>query len=124
MFRHSRFRVTILAGATLLACTLATNALAADAHTGPWPHARDGWLIGFGFGGGSAGLTVDGVSGGSREGGGTGSFHLGYAFNPEMALEFYSGAWTKSENGGTVSFSTGTAALTYFPGGQGLLLRG
>jgi hypothetical protein len=127
MLRRSRLLITLLAGAALFAGALATNALAADAHTGPWPQARSGWMIGFGIGGGSAGLTDDSDSSNSssnREGGGTGSFHVGYAFSPEVALEFYSDAWTKSENGGTVSFTTGAIALNYYPGGQGFLLRG
>lgn len=132
MLRRSRFHVALLAGAALFACALATNALAADAHTGPWPQAREGFLIGFGFGGGSAGLTGEStdpggitVSGNSnREGGGTGSFRLGYAFTSQLALELDSDAWVKSEDSGDVSFSNGTVALNFYPGGQGFLVRG
>ncbi len=100
---------------TLLCAVLACPVLAES-----FPQTRDGWQVGFGVGGGSAG----GSGGGSREGGGAGTFHVGYAFQPQVALELNSNAWTKSQDGATVTLSVTTASLSYYPAGaQGLVLR-
>jgi hypothetical protein len=103
----------------LVALLLPSIALAA----GPYPQTREGWLVGFGVGGGSAGLTADNVSS-DREGGAAGSFRVGYAFQPQLSLELNTNGWTKEQDGVTVSFSVIAAALNFYPGAQGLVLRG
>ncbi|HEY2956349.1 MAG TPA: outer membrane beta-barrel protein [Candidatus Eisenbacteria bacterium] len=101
----------------------ATCVPALCAAQGPYSHARQGWLVGFGIGGGTAGISVDGNTS-DREGGGAGSFRAGYAFRPEYSLELNSNGWTKDDNGTTLSFSVATAAINYYPGNTGLVLRG
>lgn len=85
-----------------------------------YAHTRDGWLIGFGVGGGSAGIS----DASDRQGGVTGSFRAGYAFQPQLSLELNSGFWTKSEGGATTTFDVSGAALDFYPGEGGLVLRG
>jgi opacity protein-like surface antigen len=108
----------VLCCVSLLAC-VATSALA-----GTHPHDRNGFAIGFGFGGGSAGIQ----DGDQREGGGTGNFRIGYAVTPEILIHFEAAAWTRtfSENIGDVTwtFSTSAAAVTYFPSNVGVFVRG
>jgi hypothetical protein len=82
------------------------------------PNDRQGWLLGFGIGGGSLGLTSDGAST-DREGGAAGFFRVGYAFNPDLSLELNSSAWTKEQDGRTWTFSSGTVAVNYYPGRTG-----
>lgn len=91
--------------------------LARTAHAETYPQTREGWLVGFGIGGGTAG-----VSGSStREGGTAGSFRVGYAFQPELSIELNSTAWTKSESGTTLTFSVAGPAVAFCPlGSQGL----
>ena len=103
----------------LLLATMLPSLAAAEMH----PNTRHGWLVGFGAGGGSAGLSSGGSSS-DREGGFAGSFRVGYAFQPQISLELNSTAWTKEQSGTTTSFSVGTVALNYFPGGSGFVLRG
>ena len=121
-----------LALAVAFGGAIVTRAAASDEHIGPWPQERQGWLIGFGLGGGSAGLTVKSdpqdslaaESDNNREGGTTVSFRFGYAFNSQIAVELESGGWTKAENAVTVTFTNFGVALSYYPGGGGLMLRG
>jgi hypothetical protein len=86
------------------------------------PSTRQGWLLGFGFGGGSAGFSGGGPST-DREAGAAGSFRVGYALQPEMSLELYSNGWAKEMSSVTYTLSTVTAAVNYFPGASGLALR-
>jgi hypothetical protein len=59
-----------------------------------------------------------------REAGGAGSFRVGYGFRPDCSLELNSSGWSKDIDGATWTFSTATAAINYYPGGTGLVLRG
>lgn len=52
-----------------------------------------------------------------------GSFRLGYPLNEKVSLAMESNAWSKSENGVTVTFSAVTAGVACFPS-EGLVLRG
>jgi len=90
---------------------------------GPYPSTRQGWLVGFGVGGGAAAVTANGNSS-DREGGVAGSFRAGYAFQPQLSLELNSNGWSKEENGATLTFSVATAAVNYYPAQTGLVLRG
>jgi hypothetical protein len=80
--RAVRFALFALA----LLPSLATNALATHRHD------RTGFMIGFGIGGGSAGLE----DGGSREGSVTGNFRIGYSVRPDLVLHYEGSAWTKT----------------------------
>jgi hypothetical protein len=108
--------------AFLLSAVLATNALAAADSSATWPHERQGWVLGFGVGAGSAGLSIHGNLG-NRETGATGSFLLGNMFTPEFALEVSANGWTRSEQGATVAFTNFTLGLGYYPGAGPVLLR-
>lgn len=96
---------------------------AATALAGQHPQNHNGWSIGLGVGGGSAGLSVDGGGSSDREGGATGNFRLGYPLNEKVSLALESNAWSKSENDATVTFSATTVGVAYFPS-EGLVLRG
>lgn len=110
-------RTWVLAALLISACG-ATTALA-----GQYPQNHDGWSIGLGVGGGSAGVSVDGGGSSDREGGMTGNFRLGYPLNPKVSLALESNGWTKSEDGGTVSFTATTIGVACFPS-EGIVLRG
>jgi hypothetical protein len=87
------------------------------------PNTRNGWLVGFGIGGGSAGIEASGASS-DREAGIAGSFRAGYVIKPQFSLELDSNGWSKEVDGTTVTFSVTSAAVNYYPGNSGLLLRG
>ena len=99
-------------------------ALAPAARAASHPHDRNGFMIGFGVGGGSMGIE----NGDEREGSGTGNFRIGWAVRPDLLLAFEGNGWTKTFDGTvgdlTWTFSTGTASLTWFPGAAGGYLRG
>lgn len=97
--------------------------MASLSYAGSFPQTRQGWLVGFSAGGGSAGISSGGESS-DREGGAAGSFRVGYAFNPDLSLEYNSNAWAKSKDGVTIAYSTNTAALNFYPGHNGFVLRG
>lgn len=110
---------------TMLLSTLLTlTCLAAPSVAGTHPPDRNGFMIGFGVGGSSAGLEdADG-----REASGTFNFRIGYAVRPDLVLHYEGAAWSKTFDGAlgdlTWTFSTNTAALTYYPPNTGLFLRG
>lgn len=100
------------------------GAAAGPASAAKYPPDRHGFMIGFGVGGGSAGIK----DGDQREGSVTGNFRIGYALRPDLVLHYEGAAWTKTfdETAGDVTwtFSTSAAALTYYPPETGLFLRG
>ena len=111
----------ITAGIALL---LAASSPALCAAQGAHPHARQGWLVGLGLGGGSVGFSANGSTS-DRTGGGAGNLRVGYAFQPQLSLDLSSIAWTKSENGATLTVDVVTAELGYYPQAlPGLVLRG
>jgi hypothetical protein len=112
-----RLRTLVLAG---LVTTFVT---ASAAVAGTHPHNHNGWSIGLGLGGGTAGLSVDGLGSSDREGGITGNFRVGYPLNEQVSLALESNAWTKSEDDATVTFSATTIGAAFFPS-EGLVLRG
>ena len=59
-----------------------------------WPHERDGVLLGFGLGAGTAGVNILDIDS-DRESGLGGSFRLGYAFTPQVAAGLEGTFWTK-----------------------------
>lgn len=113
----------------ILALGLTTPALAAE------PHERNGFLIGFGVGGGSAEVNFDndGESVSSdRQGGGAGAFRIGFALRPDLTLALESSGWVHKETvvilgedvDATWSLSSTVAGLTWYPQAGGFYLRG
>ncbi len=111
-----------IAAAALVAAWITSGAPAA--HAGAWPHDRNGFMIGFGVGGGSLGIE----DGDEREGSGLGNFRIGYAVRPDLVLQLETEGWTKQFDDAlgevTWSFSVAAVALTWYPGAQGAYLRG
>jgi len=105
----------------LTAALLLVPAIAAQA--GQWPHERDGVVLGFNLGAGTAGVTASGYDS-EREGGLGGSGRIGYAFSPELAVGLEGNFWTREVDGETWTFSVGAATLTYYPGAKGFFVRG
>lgn len=105
----------------MLTCALALAATPAWA--GKYPPDRNGFMIGFGLGGGGAAL-----KGGDREASVTGNFRIGYAMRPDLVLHYEGAAWTKTFDQPigdvTWNFSTNALALTYYPPQSGLFVRG
>lgn len=102
---------------------VALAGLAGVAQAGTHPQDHNGWSIGIGLGGGSAGLSIDGAPSSGTESGSLGSFRLGYPLNEKVSLAMESNLWTKSEAGATVTFNAVTAGVAFFPS-EGLALRG
>ena len=109
--------------AVSLSVTLLILLSATAASAGSYPHERDGMILGFNLGGGSAGINDTGVDS-NREGGFGGNFRVGYAFSPQVAAGLEGNVWTKNVDNETWTFSVGGPALTYYPGGTGFFVRG
>lgn len=107
----------------LAAALLALAIFAVPAMAGTHPQNHNAWSIGFGIGGGSAGLSLDDIDAGDRETGGMGNFRVGYPLNEKVSLALEGNAWSKSENDVTVTFSATTVGAAFFPS-EGLVLRG
>jgi opacity protein-like surface antigen len=116
----------MLAAARLLV-TLATLAcLGAAGLSAQRPQTREGFWIGFGFGGGSAGrscnLVCDSLS---RETGFSGYLKIGGTLSPKILLGGESTGWTKSESGTTVQLGNLSAAAYFYPApATGFFLKG
>ncbi len=109
--------------AVSLSVALLAFLTASTARAGSYPHERDGVVLGFNLGGGSAGINVTGLDS-NREGGFGGNFRVGYAFSPQVAAGLEGNMWTKNVDNETWTFSVGGPALTYYPGGTGFFVRG
>jgi len=109
--------------AVSLSVALLTLLSATGASAGSYPHERDGMVLGFNVGGGSAGISATGLDS-NREGGFGGNFRVGYAFSPQVAAGLEGNLWTKSVDNETWTFSFGGPALTYYPGATGFFVRG
>jgi hypothetical protein len=107
---------------TGLVCLALLVGLASVGFAGTYPQDHNGWSIGFGVGGGSAGVSNDAGQSSDRTSGGMGSFRVGYPLNPKVSLGLESNAWTKSEEGVTVTFSATTVGAAFFPS-EGLVVR-
>lgn len=97
--------------------------LATAAFAGAHPHERDGFVIGFNLGLGSATVHPDQGSDESETGGG-GAFRLGWAFQNQYMVGLDSGVWMKNEDGGDVTLSSYLACFTFYPSGGGFFVRG
>lgn len=115
-----------------VALALAVGVTAADAGD---PHERNGFLIGFNLGGGTAEIEWEAddvaLSSDDREDGGAANFRIGYAVRPDLALALEVTGWARTydvdgidDGEATVSFSVTGPSLTWYPGAQGFFLRG
>jgi hypothetical protein len=109
--------------AVLVIALISMACMASPASAGQ-PHQRNGFFLGFGMGAGSAGWegTTD------RTGGFVGNFRIGYAPAPEVTVGLESSSWLKQETVGTIDlnllYTVTTFGVTYFPGQNGLFLKG
>lgn len=103
-------KVTAMLGSFV---TIVALAAVASAET-PEPR-RGGFFVGFGVGGGIARPDA----GVDYEGGGTGSFRIGYAPMDEFTIGLESVSWVSSVNGVDWTFSVAGAGGTYYPGNTG-----
>jgi hypothetical protein len=105
------------AAARLLVPVSALVCLAASAASAQRPQTRQGFWIGFGFGGGSAGVSFTGSDTANlgRETGFTGYLKIGGTLSPKVLLGGESAGWTKTESGATLQMSTLTAAVYFYP---------
>jgi len=99
---------TVLSLATITV-SLAGNAL------GQHPRKRAGFWFSAGLGYGSLGCQDCG----SREGGPSGNISLGGTLSQKVLLGASSNAWVKSESGTTLTVSTLTAAIRFYPSATG-----
>lgn len=99
----------------LIACALALAAIIPATAKAQQASSRDGFWISIGLGGGSLGC--EGCSG--RETGFSGQLQLGGTINSHVSLGVSSNAWTKSESGATLTMSSLTAAVRYYPSATG-----
>lgn len=109
-------------GIAAVALAIAVSA-ASPAAAGQYPQDHNGWSIGFGGGGASAGVTADNGASSDREGSAMGNFRLGYPLNDMVSLAYEGNAWTKSQDGVTLTFAANTFGVAVYPS-EGLVLRG
>ena len=79
-------------------------------------HARQGFWLTLGGGGGSLGCDE---CGDTRENGGTGQFALGGTISPRFQVGASSNVWTKNVEGVTVTMSSLTAIAKFYPSATG-----
>lgn len=121
-FRMSRRRSSILLAAVIVTCAVTAIAAATPARAALHPHDREGWMLGAGFGGGSAAVSSGGQTS-DRENGTSGHFRVGYILTPKVSIGAEGNVWFKTIEGVDWTFSTFTAEATFYPGG-GFTLRG
>ena len=120
----------------LLLALIALVTLAGSSRAATHEHVREGFLLGFNLGGGSAQGQVEGdgfeVSTDDRVGGVGVGLRLGYAVRPDLVLGVESGGWGRQEDvilfGSEVTTTTtvvvSALAATWYPGEGGFFLRG
>ncbi|HEU5260268.1 MAG TPA: outer membrane beta-barrel protein [Gemmatimonadales bacterium] len=94
--------------------------LAASTASAQRPQTREGFWIGFGFGGGSAGLSCNtsfdpDCANLTRETGFTGHLKMGGTLSPKVLIGGESTAWTKDEQGLTSQLGNLAAAVYFYP---------
>ncbi len=95
---------------------------AGPAAAGKWPHERDGFMLGFNLGGGSASVKSD-DSESESDGGVAGSFRLGWAFSNQFLVGLESTAWIGSYESGDLTLSSYKLNFTWYPGATGWFAR-
>ena len=110
-----------------LSCLLALlilTALAAPASAGSWPHERDGFMLGFNLGAGSATAKPD-VGESDTGGGVSGSFRAAWAFSDKFLVGLESTAWTGITDLSTdITLSSYKLNFTWYPAAKGWFVRG
>jgi Outer membrane protein beta-barrel domain len=106
-----------------LVLSVSSFLVASPAAASKWTHDRDGVVLGFNLGGGTAGINASGVDT-DREGGFGGNFRVAYAFSPEVAAGFEGNLWSKTVDNETWTFDVAGPAITYYPGAKGFFVRG
>jgi hypothetical protein len=104
--------------AARLLVTLATLAcLGAAGLSAQSPQTRQGFWIGFGLGGGSAGISFAGSDSANlgRQTGFSGFLKMGGTLTPKVLLGGESVGWTKSESGATSQLGNLAAAVYFYP---------
>lgn len=102
---------------------LAVILIAAPAGAGSWPNERDGFMLGFNIGGGSAKVKSD-EGEESDAGGAAGSFRLAWAFSNQFLVGLESHAWVgESDFGDDLTLSSVLLNFTWYPGAKGWFLR-
>jgi hypothetical protein len=94
--------------------TAAALALIAAPAMAQGAHARQGFTVSFGLGGGSAGISCDDCST-DREGGVSGYLRLGGAVRPNLVIAAESHGWTKSEGSVTSQIGYLTGVAQWYP---------
>lgn len=106
-----------------LGILLAALALAMPAVAGDWGHDRDGFVIGFNAGAGSATASPDVGEDDSGSGGAAG-FRLGWAFDNRFLLGLESAAWVgDTDFDAELTLSTFNLNFTWYPGAKGWFVR-
>ena len=100
--------------ATLLAC--AGNTV----HAQSKPNDRKGFWVGFGLGGGSAGVECD-ICDDDRVNGGTGYVRLGGTLSRHFLLGVEGNAWVNPANDVDESIGYGSVVLLWYPSATGAL---
>lgn len=104
---------------TLIRCFVVLAALACGPSFAIAAPTERGLLLGFGAGGGSAGVT-----GGEHRRGGTAlGLSVGYVLHPEYALALGTTGWTRTLEGQTVSFTVTGAEFDWYPRGGDFSVR-
>ncbi len=97
------------------AIVLVLLALGASVASAQHPQTRKGFWIGFGLGYGSYGISCSTCSGLGRESSFTGHVRLGGTVSPHLLLGAESIAWTKSDQGVTITAGNVSLAADYYP---------
>lgn len=98
------------------------------AQAGDHPHTREGWVLGFSLGGGTAVFKV-GDDETDRTGGGGGNLRIAYMVSESVSLGLEGAGWGRKEDlagGGDATWSMGVSGLgvTLYPGSGGWALKG
>lgn len=106
-----------------LVVTLVVILITAPAGAESWPSERDGFMLGFNIGGGSASVRPD-EGEESSAGGGAGSFRLAWAFSNQFLVGLESTAWVgETDFGEDLTLSSYLMNFTWYPGAKGWFLR-
>lgn len=100
--------------------------LIASTATAGRPHERDGFVIGFNLGLGSARVHPDNQvdsDADNSSGGGGGAFRLGWAFANQFMVGLEGAAWVNSESEGDVTLTSSLINFTWYPAASGFFLR-
>lgn len=106
------------AAARVFAFLATLGGLASGVASAQRPQTRQGFWIGFGFGGGSAGISCDidpECANLTRETGFTGHLKIGGTLTPKVLLGGESTGWTKKESGVTSQLGNLAAAAYLYP---------